>query len=390
MFSFLKSLECPECGRQYQPQDILTYCKSCNSPIFARYDLDSLKNQVNRDEIRSRPRGMWRWHELLPVLDRQFVTSLGEGDTSLLPANRLAEKIGGSPVFIKEEGTNPTGSFKARGMSAAISRAAELGISKIILPTAGNAGGSAAAYAVRRQMACRIYLPQETPVANKLECRIFGAQVIEVDGLISDAAKRVQEDCLAEDWFDLSTFKEPYRTEGKKIMGFELAEAFNWSLPDVIIYPTGGGTGLIGMWKAFQELEQLAWLTSSKKPRMVVVQASGCAPVVEAFKSGRDNCDFWPEAQTIASGLRVPKSFADRSIMQTIYASQGCAVAVSDSEIRTALFEMAEFEGIFASPEGAATWSALKQLSRNNWIVPGEKIVIFNTGSGYKYLDMLT
>jgi threonine synthase len=387
MFSYLDSLECPQCGEIYPPGNIVTYCAQCHSPYFARYNLAALRDNVSRDEFANRPKGIWRWHELLPVTDPTYINTLGEGDTHLLAADRLSNITHELQVFIKEEGTNPTGSFKARGMSTAISRAAELGISKIILPTAGNAGGAAAAYAARQGIECRIYMPRDTPIANKKESEMFGAQVIEVDGLISDAAQRVQEDCKKEDWFDLSTFKEPYRCEGKKIMGYEIAEAFNWALPDVIIYPTGGGTGLIGMWKAFLEMDELGWLVSNKKPRMVVVQAAGCAPVVEAFVAGKASCDFWPKAETIASGLRVPKSFADRAIMQTIYSSQGCAVAVTDAEITTAMGEMARYEGVFASPEGAATWSALQKLSRNKWTVPGEKIVLFNTGSGYKYLD---
>lgn len=387
MFSYLKSLNCPRCGDSYPPNKVLTFCAKCKSPYFATYDLAQLRIQISREEFQTRPHGMWRWHELLPVSDSSFINSLGEGDSTLLPAHQLSTILPGIQVFVKEEGSNPTGSFKARGMSSAISRAAELGISKIILPTAGNAGGSAAAYAARQGMTCRIYMPQETPLANKIESRLFGAQVIEIDGLISDAAQKVQEDCMHEDWFDLSTFKEPYRTEGKKIMGFEIAEAFNWSLPDVILYPTGGGTGLIGMWKAFQELEELGWLASEKKPRMVVVQSSGCAPVVKSFLARMADCEFWPQANTIASGLRVPKSFASQFIMQTIYESNGCAIDIMDSEIRTSITELAKYEGIFASPEGAATWGALKKLSRTGWIIPGEMVVLFNTGSGYKYLN---
>jgi threonine synthase len=342
---------------------------------------------MDRDEIHQRPKGMWRWHELLPVQDPKNMVTLGEGDTALLRLPRLGESLGLSNLYVKDESSNPTGSFKARGLSAAIAKAKELGITKVIIPTAGNAGGAMAAYAARADMQALIYMPKDTPVANIEESRITGAEVILVDGLISDAAAMAGETARKEGWFDVSTFKEPYRTEGKKIMGYELAEGFGWQLPDVIIYPTGGGTGLVGMWKAFDELEQLGWLENTKRPRMVSVQAEGCAPVVKAFESGTSFCEFWPNAQTIASGLRVPKSFADRLILESLYESQGTAVAVSDASIMEAQQELARMEGIFAAPEGAATLAALKKLIIQGWIQPDEKIVLFNTGSGLKYLD---
>jgi threonine synthase len=330
---------------------------------------------------------MWRWHELLPVLQEENQVFLGEGDTPLLALPHLERELGLSNLFVKDESSNPTGSFKARGLAAAISKAKELGIEKVIIPTAGNAGGAMAAYAARAGLRAYIFMPKDTPYANIEESRMAGAEVILVDGLISDAAGMAGEKARAENWFDVSTFKEPYRVEGKKVMGYELAESFGWELPDVIIYPTGGGTGLVGMWKAFAELEALGWLDNTKRPRMVSVQADGCAPVVRAFEKGASFCDFWTNAHTLASGLRVPKSFADHLILQDIYESKGTAVAVSDESILQAQKQLASLEGIFAAPEGAATLAALYQLIQQKWIDPQERIILFNTGSGLKYLD---
>jgi threonine synthase len=354
---------------------------------LARYDLEKTSQEVNRDEIARREKGMWRWHELLPVEDPQNVVFLGEGDTALLNLPNLGAELGLANLFVKDESTNPTGSFKARGLAAAVSRAKELGIQKVIIPTAGNAGGAMAAYAARAKIQAVIYMPKDTPRANLEESRMAGAEVVLVDGLISDAAGMAGEKARAEGWFDLSTFKEPYRAEGKKIMGYELAEAFDWTLPDVIIYPTGGGTGLVGMWKAFAELESLGWLENTKRPRMVAVQADGCAPVIKAFESGTLFCDFWTNANTLASGLRVPKSFADALILRDLRESSGTAVAVSDQSILEAQSQLGRQEGIFAAPEGAATLAALKILIEKKWIGPEERIVLFNTGSGLKYLE---
>jgi threonine synthase len=385
--SFLTDLTCSNCKKSFSAEEVQTFCPSCNTPLISNYDLNAVREQVDRDEITKRSKGMWRWHELLPVREPENIVTLGEGDAATLHLPRVGKALGLSNLFVKDESSNPTGSFKARGLSAAVSKAKEMGIEKVIIPTAGNAGGAMAAYAARAGMKSLIYMPKDTPSANIIESRIAGAEVILVDGLISDAAKLAGEKARAEGWFDLSTFKEPYRMEGKKIMGYELAETFNWTLPDVIIYPTGGGTGLVGMWKAFDELEQLGWLDNTKRPRMVSVQAEGCAPVIKAFNSGASFCDFWLGAQTMASGLRVPKSFADHLILANIRESEGTAVAVSDSAILEAQKSLAEQEGIFAAPEGAATLAALKELVTQKWIHPDERIVIFNTGSGLKYLD---
>jgi threonine synthase len=387
--SFYSELECSGCGEKFSSDEIHTFCPNCQSPLLARYDLENVRKQIDRDAIRQRLSGMWRWHELLPVKDPKNFVFLGEGDTSLLDVPSLGKDLGLSNLFIKDESKNPTGSFKARGLAAAVSKAKELGIEKVIIPTAGNAGGAMAAYAARAKIKALIYMPKDTPRANIEESRIAGAEVVLVDGLISDAAGMAGEKARAEGWFDLSTFKEPYRLEGKKVMGYELAETFEWTLPDVIIYPTGGGTGLVGMWKAFEELEALGWLDNKKRPRMVSVQAEGCAPVVKAFEAGAAFCDFWLNAHTLASGLRVPKSFADALILEILRASNGIAVAVSDAAILDAQHKIGRMEGIFPAPEGAATLAALEKLVQQKWVDPEERIVLFNTGSGLKYLDQL-
>ena len=388
--SYLAYLECSGCSREYSYNELHTFCPACQSPLLSIYDLKKARQQVDRDEISRRKKGMWRWQELLPVLHTENQIFLGEGDTPLLPLPNLEKELGLNNLYVKDESSNPTGSFKARGLAAAISKAKELGVGKVIIPTAGNAGGAMAAYAARAGLRAYIFMPNDTPFANIEESRIAGAEVVLVDGLISDAARMAGEKARAEGWFDVSTFKEPYRVEGKKVMGYELAEAFEWELPEVIIYPTGGGTGLVGMWKAFAELQALGWLHNTKRPRMVAVQAGGCAPVVKAFETRASSCDFWTNAQTIASGLRVPKSFADRLILQDIYESEGTAVAVSDKAILEAQRQLASLEGIFAAPEGAATLAALEKLIEQKWIHPGERVVLFNTGSGLKYLDRLS
>ncbi|HJQ14280.1 MAG TPA: threonine synthase [Anaerolineales bacterium] len=386
-FSYISHLECSGCGKNYSYNEIHTFCPICQSPLLSRYDLEKACQEVDRDQITRRKKGMWRWRELLPVLHEENQIFLGEGDTPLLTLPRLQKELGLSNLYVKDESSNPTGSFKARGLAAAVSKAKELGVEKVIIPTAGNAGGAMAAYAARAGLRAHIFMPKDTPFANIEESRMAGADVILVDGLISDAAGMAGEKARAEGWFDVSTFKEPYRVEGKKVMGYELAESFGWQLPDVIVYPTGGGTGLVGMWKAFAELEALGWLENTKRPRMVSVQADGCAPVVKAFEQGASFCDFWTNAHTLASGLRVPKSFADHIILKDIYESEGTAIAVSDESILESQKQLAGMEGIFAAPEGAATLAALKDLIKQGWVHPEEKIVLFNTGSGLKYLD---
>jgi threonine synthase len=385
--TFVLYLECSDCGAHYSTRDVHTFCPNCQAALITRYDLTAARQHLDREEVRARTRGMWRWSELLPVDDPANHVSLGEGDTPILDLPRIGADLGLTNLFLKDESFNPTGTFKARGLAAAISKAKELGIQKVIIPTAGNAGGAMAAYAARAGIKAHIFMPKDTPRANIEESRMAGAEVVLVDGLISEAAGMAGIKARAEGWFDLSTFKEPYRLEGKKIMGYEIAQAFEWQLPDVIIYPTGGGTGLVGIWKAIAELAELGWLETKKRPRMVAVQADGCAPVVKAFHAGADFCDFWTDAHTQASGLRVPKSFADRIILSTLRESAGTAVAVSDEEIYKSQHELATQEGLFVAPEGAATLAALKELVHQKWIAPEERILLLNTGLGLKYLD---
>lgn len=384
--SYLSHLECYLCKKRFDPSQVQTYCPKCEAPLLAHYDLDTARVVLDREVFRTRSAGMWRWHELLPVQNRENQIFLGEGDTPLLHLMNLGTHLGLHHLFVKDESLNPTGSFKARGLSAAISRAKELGITRLIIPTAGNAGGALAAYAARGGLEALIFMPKDTPQANIQESQITNASVVLVDGLISDAATLAGEKARKEGWFDVSTFKEPYRAEGKKIMGYELAESFKWELPDVIVYPTGGGTGLVGMWKAFKELAALGWLETDSRPRMVAVQSDGCSPVVSAFQSGQGSCDFWQGAQTIASGLRVPKSFADQIILNDLRESHGNAVAVSDEIILDAQRLLARTEGIFSAPEGAATLAGLIQLINEGWVDPDERIVLFNTGTGLKYI----
>ena len=385
--SYMTHLQCSNCGDRFDAGKVQTFCTKCQKPLLVVYDLSAARRNLDRDEFRHRPRGMWRWRELLPVVHEDHIVSLGEGDAPLLAVANLGKSLGLENLYVKDESFNPTGSFKARGLAAAISKAKELGIEKVIIPTAGNAGGAMAAYAARAGLKAHIFMPNDTPRANVEESKIAGAGLTLVEGLISDAARMAGVKAREEGWFDLSTFKEPYRTEGKKIMGYELAEAFHWELPEVIIYPTGGGTGLVGMWKAFAELAELDWLEKENRPRMIAVQASGCAPVVKAFENGSESCDFWQGAQTIASGLRVPKSFADQIILHDIRESNGLAIAASDSEILEAQKNLGSKEGIFAAPEGAATIAALVKLIEQKKVSPKERIVCFNTGSGLKYLN---
>jgi threonine synthase len=384
--SFIKHLTCSDCGRIFDVDQIQTFCPDCQAALVAIYDLETARRHVDRGKISRRPKGMWRWGELLPVRSAENVITLGEGDAPLLRVDHLGSLLGLKNLYVKDESVNPTGSFKARGLSAAVSKAKELGVDKVIIPTAGNAGSAMAAYAARAGLRSHIFMPKDTPFANMRECQIAGSAVDLIDGLISEAAGMAGVKARAEGWFDVSTFKEPYRMEGKKVMGYELAEAFDWELPEVIIYPTGGGTGLVGMWKAFNELEQMGWLKNGARPRMVSVQAAGCAPVVKAFESGASYCDFWVGAETVASGLRVPKSFADRMILDSIHDSCGTAVAVSDAAIGEAQKQLGAAEGIFACPEGAATLAALHELVRRGWVLPDERIILFNTGTVLKYL----
>jgi len=385
-FSHLSHLECSLCHRHYDPHQIQTTCHDCHQPLVACYDLSTVKQHLDREQLVDRRKGMWRWHELLPVLDANFILTLGEGDTPVLHLERLGAISGLPRLFVKDEGVNPTGSFKARGLAAAVSKAWELGIEKLIIPTAGNAGGALAAYAARAGLPCHVLMPSDTPLPNQRECALYGAQLTLVNGLINEAGRQAGELARREGWFDVSTFKEPYRLEGKKVMGFEIAQQFQWLLPDVILYPTGGGTGLVGIWKAIAELAELGWLETDQRPHMIAVQAEGCAPVVKAFESSAETCTMFENAATHASGLRVPKPFADRLILQTLHESNGLALTVCEEEIRAAQSRLAATEGVFAAPEGAATYAALLNLLAQGKIQSEEKVLLLNTGTGLKYV----
>ncbi len=383
-FTYIRNLTCSDCGKEYASDAINTYCPDCQAPLLANYDLAQLRQILKPAQIAARPRGMWRWHELLPVQRQSNCVTLGEGDSALLKLPHFSQRFGIPNLLLKDESNNPSGSFKARGISAAISKAKELGVTKVIIPATGYAGQTLAVYAARAGMQCCIFAPKTSPAAALEESRLAGAEIVLVDGLISEAAGLAGEKARAEGWFDLSTFKEPYRLEGKKIIGYELAEALNWTLPDVIIYPTGGGAGLVGLWKAFDELEALGWLKTTKRPRLVAVQAKGCAPIVKAARNHASFCDFWTNGRTIASGLCAPKSFADQLILRDLYESQGTAVAVSDEAILSTQRLLSEADGIFPSLEGAATLAALIKLIQQKWIQPAEQVVLFNTGAGLK------
>jgi threonine synthase len=387
--SYLSHLECSACGETFSADEPQTLCRACGKVLFARYDLETAARFLTRELLAGRSGGMWRWFELLPVRDPARVVSLGEGGTPLLPAIRLGKRWSASRLFIKEEGLNPTGSFKARGLSAAVSRAAELGITAIAIPSAGNAASALAAYAARAGLDAFLFMPADTPANITNEGAIYGANVYLVQGLINDAGKIVRDHSAARGWFDISTLKEPYRAEGKKTLGLELAEQFAWELPDAILYPTGGGTGIVGMWKAFDELEKMGWI-GSRRPKMIVVQAEGCAPIVKAFREGVRHAALWPDAHTVAPGIRVPMAVADYLILDAVRASGGTALTVSDSEILASMQEVARLEGIFMAPEGAATAAAYCKLMNAGFLLPDDRVVLFNTGSGLKTPELVT
>ncbi|MDQ2855968.1 MAG: threonine synthase [Acidobacteriota bacterium] len=379
-------LECANCGLEHEARRLHNLCSKCGKPLLVRYDLQQAAQTLTKQSLATRRADLWRYREVLPVDKDENIVSLGEGWTPLLPAERLGQQLGLAQLYIKDESQNPTQSFKARGMAAAVSMAKELGAQKLAVPSAGNAAGALAAYAARAGMEAFIFMPKDTPRANVVECEQTGAHVTLMDGLITDCGAEVARCKEAEGWFDVSTLKEPYRVEGKKTLGYELAEQLEWELPDVIIYPTGGGTGLIGMWKAFDEMEQLGWI-GTKRPRMVTVQAAGCAPIVRAFEAGERFAHEFPNAATAASGLRVPKAIGDFLILDAIRASGGTALAVTDEELISATREIGAAEGIFCAPEGAACLPALKKLMSTGMVTGGDRVVLFNTGSGVKYLE---
>lgn len=358
-------------------------------PLWVRYDLDAVRRALTREMLRDREPTLWRYRELLPVTDDQQIISLGEGLSPLLPCPRLGRQMGLNDVWIKDESQLPTGSFKSRGMALAITMAHGFGIRRVAVPSAGNAGGAAAAYAARAGMEAFVFMPHDTPVINQYECVVAGAKTFVARGLITDCGRIVREGKPHMGWFDLSTLKEPYRIEGKKTMGLELAEQLDWELPDVILYPTGGGTGLIGMWKAFDELARLGWLKSERRPRMVSVQAEGCCPIVRAFEQGERFAQPFENAATIARGLRVPSAVGDFMILDAIRQSGGCAVAAEEARLRQWMDLSASTEGISVCPETAACVGALEKLAAEGWVKPHERVVIFNTGGSQKYLEAI-
>jgi len=381
-------LYCSSCGKEYEARKLINLCE-CGKPLIVAYDLERAAATLTRETLRGREPTLWRYREVLPVDGEDNILSLGEGMTPLIKARRLGSQLGMTNLFIKDESLNPTGSFKARGMAVAISMAKELGVKKLAVPSAGNAAGALAAYAAKAGIPSFIFMPKDTPTANIVECRQTGANVTLIHGLITDCGKIVAERKQAEGWFDVSTLKEPYRVEGKKTMGYELAEQMQWELPDAILYPTGGGTGLIGMWKAFEEMERMGWI-GSHRPRMITVQAEGCAPIVKAFAEGASSGADVPDAHTVASGLRVPKAVGDFIMLDILRRSGGTAVSVTDEELLSAVKEIGSAEGIFAAPEGAACLPALKKLLARGDVSRDERVVLFNTGAGVKYLDAFT
>ena len=380
---FVIHLECSACGCQHESSRQQNLCLSCGKPLFAIVDLDRARRTLTRETLNTREKSLWRYREVLPLPGNVEPVSLGEGGTPLLRAEKFGDD---NNLWIKDESVNPTQSFKARGMSVAVSMAKHLGATKLAVPSAGNAGGALAAYAARAGLEAHVFMPRDTPRANIIECRELGAHVTLIDGLITDCGAEIARRKAKEDWFDMSTLKEPYRVEGKKTLGYELAEQCDWQLPDVILYPTGGGTGLIGMWKAFDEMETVGWI-GGKRPRMFAVQATGCAPIVRAFDAGEKNAAEIAGAHTIASGLRVPKAIGDFLILHILRKSDGGAIAVDDKEMIRVVREVGSTEGLFIAPEAAACFAALKSLRSAGKIRSGERTVIFNTGSGIKYLD---
>ena len=382
--SHISYLQCHACKKDYSPTEISSISTCCGRPLIVRY---SFNDYFPKDALVNRPANMWRYAEMLPLFDIKNRVSLGEGFTPILKLEKLAEKYSYRHLSMKDESYNPTGSFKARGLSMAISKAKEFGVQSCIIPTAGNAGGAMAAYCASANIEATVVMPTHTPKIFKDECELFGAKLILVDGLINDCGKKVAEMKQDGDYFDVSTIKEPYRIEGKKTMGYEIAEQLNWQLPDVIIYPAGGGTGLIGIWKAFQEMIELGWIGAEKLPRMIIVQAENCCPVVDTWNKKQPNCLQYIGRPSIANGLAVPNPFAENMMIEVLQDSGGLAISISDQEMITGVKEIAQAEGLLISPEGAATWIALQKLREAGMISESEEILLLNTGSGYKYLE---
>jgi threonine synthase len=380
---YLSHLECPKCDATYESEQRMQLCR-CGSPLLVRYDLKKVRKDFRKKSLASRKENLWRYWELLPINNEGNIVTLGEGMTPLIPLKNLGPKLDLYHLYLKDEGLIPTGTFKARGAAVGVSRAKELGIKILAMPTNGNAGGSWAAYCAKAGIKAVIVMPEDAPIINRKEVAITGAELYLVDGLISDAGKIIGGAIAEHGWYDASTLKEPYRIEGKKTMGLEIIEQLGWQVPDVIIYPTGGGVGIIGIYKGLKEFQEIGWI-GEKMPRLVSVQSSGCAPIVRAWEEKKSESTFWENSNTIAFGLNVPKALGDFLILKVIYETEGCAVAVGDDEILRAQQMLATQEGVFCCPEGAATLSATIQLTKSGWIRPGESVILLNTGTGLKY-----
>ncbi len=388
--SFLDALECTECGKRFRTNEVQTICEECEAPIFARYDLESIDDSISKVDLIGRDPDMWRYKEFLPIDDTDNILSLGEGFTPIDSLDQLGKEIGIKELYLKDEGVQPTGTFKSRGLAMGVTRAKELGIDKIAMPSAGNAAGALAAYGARGGIDTYVIMPKSAPESCIIESYMLGAEVYLVDGLLPECGNIIEEGKEKFDWFSISTTKEPYRVEGKKTMGLEIAEQFSWELPDVILYPTGGGTGLIGMWKAFRELKEIDWIDENDLPRMIPVQAEGCAPIVEAYNEGREESKPCENPETLADGIQVPKAFGDKLILKAIEESGGVAVSVKDEDILESSKELGGKEGIFACPEGAATLAGAKKLIEKGDIKADESVLLYNTGTGLKYIDTYT
>jgi len=388
VYSFLTHLECTNCGEHYPSDELITTCPACGKVLYARYDLAGAAKSMTKEALLERPWNLWRYHEIMPIQDPANALTLGEGGTAMLNAPRLGAAYGFDQLIVKDEGRNPTGSFKSRGLAAAVSRAKELGVKAVSIPSAGNAAAAMSAYAANGGLDSYVFMPEDAPAVMKAECYIYGAKVFLVKGLINDAGKIGKIGCDARGWFDVSTLKEPYRAEGKKTMGLELAEQLGWRVPDAIIYPTGGGTGIVGMWKAFDELEQMG-LIGAKRPKMIVVQAENCAPIVRAFERGERHAELWQGAQTIAPGIRVPGAIGDYLIIDSVRESGGTCITVTDDEILEGVRDLASMEGIYASPEVGAVVMAAKHLRASGFLKQEDETILFATGSGLKHTDMV-
>jgi threonine synthase len=386
--SALSGLRCSNCGVAHDVDQLQTVCTQCGKVLLAEYDLEAAGKTLTKDAVRERPWNLWRYAEIMPVRDARHRLTLGEGGTPLLATSRLGVELGLPGLLLKDEGRNPTGSFKARGLGAAVSRARELGVKTIALPSAGNAAAAASAYAARGGMGAVVFMPDDAPPVFKAECRALGARVFLIKGLINDAGKVVRENSAARGWFDVSTLKEPYRQEGKKTMGLELVEQLGWRVPDAIVYPTGGGTGIVGMWKAFAELETLG-LIGPERPKLIVVQAYGCAPIVRAFEAGERHAPLWEGAHTIAPGMRVPVAIGDYLILDAVRASGGTAVAVSDTDLLQMTRRVAASEGMYVSPEAGAAVLAAAQLRERGVLRESDSVVVFATGSGLLHNELI-